>query len=848
MSDVNVRRLVPLVIFGIAFGVYLATMAVTVSFWDSGEFIAVSYILGIPHSPGTPMYVLVGRVFAMLPLALSVAQRVNLLSAFTGALGVMMSYLVGVEVVRFMYGRAKTGLGRFVRLAGPAAGALFLAFSDTYWTDATEAEVYALSAFVMGLCTYLALRWLRDPAGTGRAGAGDQEAVAAVVAPAEGGAHARGLVLLIVYLLSLGIGFHLGTILVYGGIFLMILMVREKSLSDFDLLVFTFGMAVVVADMTVHRNSKLTLVGLAVFAALLVWSRMRRGRFAVPATLLFALGVSVHLYMYLRSFHDPAIDMIDPETWKAMYYHLRREQYPPIDIFARKASLWFQLEHFGRYFREQFRLLGDAHLGPLNVGAASVFVPVALGFWGIASNWMRERRTWVLNFTSLALNSAGLIIFLNFSDAEVRERDYFYGGAFYFFSIFIGIGATSLLQLLREEAARRATAAARWVVPVGLAVLVCSVLPMRYHWFSHDRSNDWIPRDYAYNILASLEPDAIIFTNGDNDTYPLWYIQNVEGFRKDVRVACLSLLNTDWYIRQLRDNEPRIPIALSDGEIERLQPVVLRDGSVAWKRDLAAQHIIRQTNWKRPIYFAVTVPAEIWNPYAKYLEMQGMVRRLVPIEGDYQVNEFVMRRNFEDIWMFRGVLTPDGKRDDSIYKTPDTRGMYVNYAVAAFQIAQRCSSRKEYAEAVRWAELSYELGPDFDFPRRYLGSYYMRNGQVDRAIEHYEREIAREPHRGEFWVYLAGAYENSGDLASALEVLERGAEAAPEYRDIFGHGFRVAAMLGRADEARSFILRWIETHPGDEEFRELYNGIDRVLFEEFGVGRPPDTTGAEGQR
>jgi hypothetical protein len=847
MSDVNVRRLVPLLIFAIAFGVYLATMAVTVSFWDSGEFIAVSYILGIPHSPGTPMYVLVGRVFAMLPLALSIAQRVNLLSAFTGALGVMMVYLVGVEVVRFMYGRAKTGLGRFVRLAGPAAGALFLTFSDTYWTDATEAEVYALSAFVMGLCTYLALRWLRDPAGTGRTGAGE-DAVASAVAPAEGGAHARGLVLLIVYLLSLGIGFHLGTILVYGGIFLMILMVREKSLSDFDLLVFTFGMAVVVADMTVHRRSDVTLAGLAVFGALLVWSRVRGGRFAVPATLLFALGVSVHLYMYLRSFHDPAIDMIDPETWKAMYYHLRREQYPPIDIFERKASLWFQLEHFGRYFREQFRLLGDVRLGPLNVGAASVFVPVALGFWGIASNWMRERRTWVLNFTNLALNSAGLIIFLNFSNAEVRERDYFYGGAFYFFSIFIGIGATALLQLLREEAARRATAAARWVVPVGLAVLVCAALPMHYHWFSHDRSKDWIPRDYAYNILASLEPDAIIFTNGDNDTYPLWYIQNVEGFRKDVNVANMQLLHTDWYIKQLRDRQPPVPIAMTDAEIERLRPVVLRDGSVAQRNDLMVQQIIRQTNWKRPIYFAVTVPAEIWNPYAKYLEMQGMVRRLVPVEGDYQVNEFLMRRNFEDIWLFRGVLTPDGKRDDSIYKTPDTRGMYVNYAVAAFQIAQRCSSRQEYADAVRWAELSYELAPDFDFPRRYLGIYYMRNGQTDEAVAHYERELARDPHNGELWVKLAGVYENGGDLAGALSVLERGAAAAPEYRDVFGHGFRVAAMLGKADEAREFIRRWLETHPGDREFGDLYDGIDRVLYEEFGVGRPPDTTGAEERR
>ena len=831
MNHASDQRLTAILLFLVSLAVYSLTMAVTVCFWDAGEFIAVSYILGIPHSPGTPLYVLVGRIFAMLPLPLSIAQRVNFLSVLTGALGVTLAFLIGAEVVRFMYGEGRTRLGRFARLAGPAVGALFLTFSDTYWTDAIEAEVYALSGFVMGLCTYLALRWLRDPSGA-----------------VSGPERSRGLLLLVVYLLSLGIGFHLGTILVYGGILLMILMVREKSLSDFEILVFTFGMAVLVADMTLHRSSGVTLAGLGIFAALAVWCSLSGGRFALGAFLLFALGVSVHLFMYIRSFHDPAIDMVDPQTWGALYAHLRREQYPPINVFERKAPFLFQVQHFAGYFREQFRLFGDVRLGALNLGAASVLVPTMLGFWGLASNWVRERRTFVLNATSLALNSLGLIVFLNFSATEVRERDYFYGGAFYYFAVFIGIGSTSLLLWAREEARRRAVSAARWVVPLGALLLLCSLLPARYHWFSHDRSRDWIPRDYAHNILASVEPDAILFTNGDNDTYPLWYIQLVEGFRTDVRVANLSLLNTDWYIRQIRDREPRAPITLSDAEIARMQPMILSGGGVAWKRDLAVQHIIRETNWKRPIYFAVTVPSEIWNPYADYLETQGMVRRLVPARREFQINEFMMRRNFEDVFLFRGVLNEDWEIDDSVYKSSDTKGMFFNFAVAAFQVAQQSGARQEYEEAVRWGELSLRLHRDFDFPRRFLGLYYARAGRFEEAVAHYEREIERQPRRGEFWVALANVHEEREDLAAAVEVLEQAVRRAPDHRDVFAQGFRISAMLGREQQAKSFVRRRLEAQPDDRDFRELAEHIDQILYDEFGIGRLPDTRDAEEER
>jgi tetratricopeptide (TPR) repeat protein len=559
------------------------------------------------------------------------------------------------------------------------------------------------------------------------------------------------------------------------------------------------------------------------------------------------LGISVHIFLYIRSGLNPAIDEVDPETWKSLYAHLRREQYPPINVFNRKAGFLFQLQHFGGYFREQFRMFGDVMVGSFNLGKAAVAIPTALGLFGIVANFNRERRTWVLNFVSLFLNSLGLILFLNFSDHEVRERDYFYGGAFYFFSIFIGIGAGAFLMMLVDGVRKGGKGFSGWVVPVGVVLLVCSVLPARYHWYRHDRSKNYIARDYAYNMLAGLEPDAIIFTNGDNDTFPLWYIRNVEDFRNDVRVANLSLLNTDWYIKQLRDNEPKVPISLSDEEIELLRPVALKGGGVAWKRDLAVQHIIQETNWKRPIYIAVTVPHEVWKPYASYLEMQGMVRRLVPYRGKYLTNDFMLARNFDEIFKFRGVLTEDGEIDDSVYKTIDTRGMFVNFAVAAFQLAQDRARAGDFEDAVSRMEMSLKLDPGFDWAKRYLGIYYMRQGDSQKAIDYYTKRVREDPGTGEFWVGLASAYESVGQRLTALRSLQEGSQMAPDYKELYGFGFRMAAVLGQREVARDFVMRWLSRHPEDEEFRAIYKDIDRILDEETGGGRGNEASESRGE-
>jgi tetratricopeptide (TPR) repeat protein len=342
--------------------------------------------------------------------------------------------------------------------------------------------------------------------------------------------------------------------------------------------------------------------------------------------------------------------------------------------------------------------------------------------------------------------------------------------------------------------------------------------------------------------MAGLEPDAIIFTNGDNDTYPLWYIQIVEGFRPDVNVVNLQLLNTNWYIEQLRDRRPAVPISMTDEEIARVRPMALKGGGVAWKKDLLIQHIIQENAWKRPVYFAVTVPHESWQPYQEYLEMQGMVRRMVPVKKQHQTNKFLLARNFENIFEFRGVLDEDWKRDESTYRSPYTDGMFQNFAVAAMELSRLSAIEKDYEEALKWTELTAQLKPDFDFPDRVLGLYYARTGQVEKGIEHYEKVLEAQPGRGEFWIGLGRIYDENGEPGRALEIFNGAIGAAPDHRDLYANGFYIAAREGRLDEARRFIRAWLQRHPGDKEFRQIDENFESVIYEEFGHGERPDSS------
>ena len=806
------------IVFVGSFLLYARTMEASASFWDSGEFIASSYTLGIPHSPGTPLYVLVGKVASLLPLPfLTIAQRVNLLSAFCGAAGVLFVFALAVRFFDDMAGQSKNFADGLVRVGGAMTGAMFLTFSDTYWTNSIEAEVYGMSTAFMGFMTWLALKW-GDLPKTPRS---------------------TSLIYLVFYLLALSVGFHLGTVLVFSGIFFFVLMSKDRPFSTTEWLVASATLGLFIADATIYRNGGLSLFFLVVLTAILIWYYSRGRSFTTVCAGLFVLGLSVHLLLYLRSMHNPSIDEGDPETWRNLYAVLRREQYPPTSMVNRKASFLWQLQHFNGYFQAQFQMF-ETYVGRLNLGS---LVPVALGIWGMVDQFAKHRKTFVMLFVTLLVMSLGLIVFLNFSDSEVRERDYFYSPAFYYFAIYIGIGTASVLNELRTMLARGGNPLPATALATAL-VMALPLFTLKQHYFAHDRSRNVICNEYARNMLVCLEPNAILFTNGDNDTFPLWYIQEVEGYRRDVKVVNLSLLNTPWYIKQCRDNIPeetrmteggKFPIAWRDDQIDALVPVPSENGWLL-VRDLAVDHIIRTNRFTRPIYFAVTIPAATFAPYREIMEMEGLAYKVVPRRGERMVNVPKLEDCIVNQYKYSGILKADWTRDGSVFLQPYVVHLIQNYSVAFMELSFAKHEAGDYQGAIKYMQIAQEISPHLDPPRQLLGLYYMDAGDTARAVQHYLDVLAERPNDFQAMYRLANVYERQGKFREALDLIERIRAEDKGARDLMVTAYQLAAKAGMLEKARATLSDWVADHPTDTDARQVLEDFDHTLRE--GASKP----------
>lgn len=177
------------------------------------------------------------------------------------------------------------------------------------------------------------------------------------------------------------------------------------------------------------------------------------------------------------------------------------------------------------------------------------FLPLLLGLLGAYWHFGKNQQDGIVVFLLFFFTGLAIVLYLNQTPLQPRERDYAYAGSFYAFAIWIGLGVLALKEFLSKKTNIRVAAIAASVV----GLLAGPVLLASQNWDDHDRSEKLLARDMAKNYLESVAPNAILFSYGDNDTYPLWYVQEVEGFRTDVRVVNLSLLSSDWYMRQMME-------------------------------------------------------------------------------------------------------------------------------------------------------------------------------------------------------------------------------------------------------------------------------------------------------
>ncbi|MDP9080860.1 MAG: DUF2723 domain-containing protein [Bacteroidota bacterium] len=189
------------------------------------------------------------------------------------------------------------------------------------------------------------------------------------------------------------------------------------------------------------------------------------------------------------------------------------------------------------------------------------FLPLIIGLAGAIYHFQRKKRDALVVLLLFFFTGIAIVLYVNQPSIQPRERDYSYVGSFYAFAIWIGLGVIALAELIRVKLTPRTSA----LVATGVCLIAAPVVMAKQEWKAHDRSTKMTPHDMAYNYLISCPPNAILFTYGDNDTYSLWYDQEVEGIRPDVRIVNLSLFTGDWYIRQMQgkmnQSEP-LPITM----------------------------------------------------------------------------------------------------------------------------------------------------------------------------------------------------------------------------------------------------------------------------------------------
>jgi tetratricopeptide (TPR) repeat protein len=817
-------------VFLFTLAVYTITMTPTVPFWDSGEYIATSYILGVPHAPGTPLYVLIGRLFTFLPIW-DIARRVNWLSAVSSAASLLFLYLITVRITRKIFPWEDNPRHRPLAYLSGAVAAFMAGFATTFWENAIEAEVYASSCFLMAFVIWLVLRWEE------RLDEGNED----------------GLLLVITYLVGLGIGIHLGVAVAAWAVVVFVFLCRPAYLSRFDYL----GWAVVTLSLGTGIHKTAFMVAPAVLIlALGVW--LATGKFrrlAFWSAILFMLGVSVHFFLIIRSNLDPMIDEAAPKTWDALWKMLIRDQYKPPPPWIRKSDWVNQFDFMWlRYVWWNFTIMGE------RFGQAYAFrdfirgllqPPILLFGAGAVIHFLRARRTAVLIGILFFLLGPAMVVYINFSADEVRERDYFFVQNFMFMAIWTGVGAAWLADWVRRQFPREAAARAG-MAAAGTLLLAMSIIPLFNNWESRDRRGFFVAHDYAYNMLVSLAKDAIIFTNGDNDTFPLWYIQEVEEFRKDVRVVNLSLLNTDWYIKQLRDLEPKVPITFRDDQIALLRPIRHPDNSVWLVKDIMVNHILNNNAWKRPAYLAVTVPDQMG--LTDRLSMEGLVFKINPQKVDNRIDLDATLANLNEKYRYHGLVIRDpnapngfGYADTTVYKNDNASNLVQNYAAAFARASLAMVEQGRNDEALDLMERAEMVSPRFAGTVVAKGIILEQLGRYDEAKSHYETMLQQYPRDWQLLFRMGEVLVLQGRIQEAVAYYEQSILNAPP--DVFYPYQGLTSVYYQMKDYRNaarVLERWLILHPDDQRVRPLYEEVKRSL--ENGGPAPGDTIESDTMR
>ncbi len=666
----RVNNIAGWLVCAVACSVYLMTMEASASFWDCGEFISACYKLQIPHPPGAPLFVILGKIFIILfgndPSTAAVA--VNSMSAVASGFTILFLFWSITHFARKMIQRkdeALTSIQIFTIISSAAIGALAYTFSDSFWYSAVEGEVYALSSFFTAIVFWSALKWERQA---------DQP-------------NSDRWLIFIFFMMGLSIGVHLLNLLTIPAIIMIYYFRKYKPTLRGTILAFVIGCVITgviqkfMVQTTIKGAGSLDVyfvngLGLPMYSGfafffllltgLIVWAMRyatrknhRQMKLALWSMSFLLLGYSTYLTTMIRSNADPAVDMFNVDNPVSLAGYLGRDQYNDwpilygpdftdrapytesgmrytkfdnkyveagknvksdwsnassshlfprmwdnaddrqqaecyrtftglekdeapgfkdnISYFTRYQAGWMYLRYFMWNFAgKQNDLQGFGNVRDSNWVSGISFIdnslygnqkqlpqtirennksnnklfmlPLILGIAGLALQYSKNKKDFIINGLLFFFTGLAIVIYLNQSGYQPRERDYAYVGSFYVFAIWIGLGVLAVTSFL-QRVLKKSIAS---YIAVFVCLLAVPVLMASQEWDDHDRSNKTLAVDMARDYLESCPPNAILFAGEDNDTYALWYLQEVEGIRTDVRVVVNTIFAADWYINQLR--------------------------------------------------------------------------------------------------------------------------------------------------------------------------------------------------------------------------------------------------------------------------------------------------------
>jgi tetratricopeptide (TPR) repeat protein len=882
MDYQKLERILLFVILIFAGVVYLSTVAPTLSFWDCGEFIASAYTLAIPHPPGTPFYVILGRVWLMfiglfasiLPISKEIAWHMNLIAITFTLLSSALIYRLILKIFK-LWSRDENRLTQILVAFGTT---LMISFFYTVWENAIETEVYAAATFVFLLVNYLILLWYES---------------------VKNGQPKNSYLLFSFYLIFLSSGIHLTPFLIFIPIYVFIFIVERKYLKDWLLILLGLFQIVFFLLIFIAPEGLYTLLVIILGLILLVSivlplnnpKKYNTYLFFWSGVALVIIGISTELYLPLRSKSitelyrnktaqerylkgeniAPRINECEPgESFRAFDDALHRRQYGPQYLLPRKTQEKTSYSLLEGYFWQMalFIRYNSWQIAPEDVNRFLRGLLLTLfygaGIWGAVELFRREKKLFVFMMFILFMLSFAMVGYLNLrfspsdsnpkhQEREVRERDYFFHTTYVYFGLLVGMGFYAFaLWAIKESKSNRFAGIGSYA-----GIIAFGIVPFVTNLHLNNRYGNYMPKDYGINMLISCDKDGIIFTNGDNDTFPLWFAQEVLGVRRDVIVANLSLINTDWYIRHLK--YWGAPINFSEWVIKRLTPQMTPDRRIIYVKDIMIRHIIATNagielkekdyfiplqefaqkyvkgyKGKRPIYFASTVSPDNYAGLEPYLKLEALVHRVTgdSVETPYNIDIAKTKDFFYKQFRYTGVFEPEKQQflskilvdfekrkkngeffDFRVVKDENTERLYSNYAAGLFQLGLVLQAKGDIEgtlDAWRFA-MMFEPGQRFPFIFN-MALLYAQTGMFDSTDALLSQIQTNDP---QSLIRIGMVYRSMERYEKAIEYFQKVVTAQP--RNAQGYMALLATYLDMNDtaSAKRVIRQWLTINPSD---------------------------------